>query len=79
MDTDSLYLAIAHKNLFECIQPANKQEPEALRQQDCDNSSKADAIQNFFSRTCTEYKRHNKREPGFFKKRIPMYGSHLSL
>ena len=29
MDTDSLYLALAHENLYDCIRPAKKQEWEA--------------------------------------------------
>ena len=68
MDTDSLYLALAHENLYDCIRPAKKQEWEALRQQDCNDSFQADAIQNFFSRTCcSKHKKHDKREPGLFK------------
>ena len=78
MDTYSLYLAITHKNLFECIQPANKQEPEALRQQDCDNSSKADA-KNFSLERVLSIRGTINRNQVSLKKRIPMYGSHLSL
>ena len=68
MDTDSLYLALAHENLYDCIRPAKKQEWEALRKQDCNDSFQADAIQNFFPRTCcSKHKKHDKREPGLFK------------
>ena len=68
MDTDSLFLTLAHENLYDCIRPAKKQEWEALRQQDCNDSFQADAIQNFFPRTCcSKHKKHNKREPGLFK------------
>ena len=68
MDTDSLYLALAHENLYDCIRPAKKQEWEALRQQDCDDYFQADAIQNFFPRTCcSKHKKHDKRQPGLFK------------
>ena len=68
MDTDSLYLVLAHENLYDCIRPAKKQEWEALRQQDCNDSFQADAIQNFFPRTrCSKHKKHDKREPGLFK------------
>ena len=52
MDTDSLYLAQAHENLYDCIRPAKKQEWEALRQQHCNDSLQADAIRNLFPRTC---------------------------
>ena len=68
MDTDSLYLALAHENLYDCIRPAKKQEWEELRKQDCNDSFQADAIQNFFPRTCcSKHKKHDKREPGLFK------------
>ena len=66
IDTDSLYLALAHENLFDCIRPAKKQEWEVVRQQDC-NDFQADAIQNFFPRTyCSKHKKNDKREPGLF-------------
>ena len=68
VDTDSLYLALAHENLYDCIRPAKKQEWEALRQQDCNDSFQADAIQNLFSRTCcSKHIKHDKGEPGLFK------------
>ena len=47
MDTDSLYLALAHKNLCNCIRPAKKEEWENLRENDCDVSFRADASHNF--------------------------------
>ena len=60
MDTDSLYLALAHENLYECFRPAKKQEWEALRKQDCNDSFQADAFQNFFLRTCcSKHKKHD--------------------
>ena len=35
---------------------------------DCDDSFKADAVQNFFPTTCCDkHKKHNKSEPGLFK------------
>ena len=71
MDTDSLYLALAHENLYDCVRPARKQQWEALRQQDCNESFQADAIQTFFPRTCcSKQKKHDKREPGLFKKEL---------
>ena len=48
METDSVYLALAHENLYGCIRPAKKQEWEALRQRDCNDSFQADAIKDFF-------------------------------
>ena len=44
MDTDSLYLALAHENLYECIRPAKKEEWETLREKDCDGSFRADVV-----------------------------------
>ena len=52
MDTDSLFLALAHDNWYDCIRPSKKAEGEALREHDCDDFFKADAVQNFFPRTC---------------------------
>ena len=51
MDTDFLYLALAHDNWYDYIRPSKKAEGEALREHDCDDSFKADAVQNFFPRT----------------------------
>ena len=52
MDIDSLYLALAHENLYDCIRPAKKEEWETLREKDCDDCFRADASHNFFPRTC---------------------------
>ena len=60
MDTDSIYLALAHENLYNCFRPARKPDWEALRQQDCNDSFQADAIQNFLPRTCCS--KHKKRD-----------------
>ena len=68
MDTDSLYLALAHDNLYDWIRPSKKAEWEPQREHDCDDSLKADAVQNSFPRTCFDkLKKHDKREPGLFK------------
>ena len=48
MDTDSLYLALAHKNLYDCIRLAKKEGWETLREMNCDDSFRADASNNFF-------------------------------
>ena len=42
MDTDSLFLALAHENLYDCIRPSKKQEWKSLREQDCNDSFQAD-------------------------------------
>ena len=49
MDTDSLYLALAHDNLNDCIRQSKKTEWKALREHNCDDSFKAVAVQNFSS------------------------------
>ena len=68
MDTDSLYLALAEENLYDCIQPDKRAAWEKMRESDCRDSFKADAKSNFFPRTCCSiHKKHDKREPGFFK------------
>ena len=57
-----------------------KQEGEALREDDCDDSFKADAVQNFFPRTCCDkHKKHDKREPGLSKEEFNVLKSFVSV
>ena len=68
MDTDSLYLALAGKELEDCIRPEMRAEWQRLRSNECVDSFTADAVANFFPRTCcVKHKQHDKREPGLFK------------
>ena len=68
MDTDSLYLALAEKELEDCIRPEMRAEWQKLRSNDCVDKFTADAVSNFFPRTCcVKHKQHDKREPGLFK------------
>ena len=71
IDTDSLYLALSEKNLEDIILPEKRNEWEAirsLRSQDCTDSFTANAMGNFFPRTCCSvHKKHDKRELGLFK------------
>ena len=68
MDTDSLYLALAEKELEDCIRPEMRAEWQRLRSNDSVESFTADAVANFFPRTCcVKHKQHDKREPGLFK------------
>ena len=68
MDTDSLYLALVEKELEYCIRPEMRAEWQRLRSKDCVDSFTADAVANFFPRTCiVKHKQHDKREPGLFK------------
>ena len=52
MDTDSLYLAVAEKELEDCIRPEMRAEWQRLRSNNCVDSLTADASANFFPRTC---------------------------
>ena len=68
MDTDSLYRALAEKELEDCIRPEKRAEWQRLRSNDCVDNFSADAVANFFPRTCcVKHKQHDKREPGLFK------------
>ena len=68
MDTDSLYLALAEQELEDCIRPEMRAEWQRLRSNDSVDIIYADAVANFFPRTCcVKHKQHDKREPGFFK------------
>ena len=71
MDTDSLYLALAEENLYDCIKPDKRAAWEKMRENDCIDSFKADAKSNFFPRTCcSTHKKHDKRESGLFKEDV---------
>ena len=68
MDTDSLYLALAEKELADCIRPEMRAEWQRFRSNDSADSLTADAVARFFPRTCcVKHKQHDKREPGLFK------------
>ena len=69
MDTDSLCLALAEKELEDYIRPKVRAEWQRLRWNDCVDSFTADAVANSFPRTCwVKHKHHDKREPGLFKR-----------
>ena len=68
MDTDSLYLALSEKELYDCIREESKAEWELKKTEDCKDDFTANATTNFFPRTCcTKHMKHDKREPGLFK------------
>ena len=68
IDTAPLYLALAEKELKDCIRPEMKAEWQRLRSNDYVDSFTADAVANFFPRTCcVKHKQHDKRQPGLFK------------
>ena len=65
---DSLYLALAEKELEDCTRPEKRDEGQRLRSNDCIDSFTADAVANFFPRTnFVKHKQHDKREPGLLK------------
>ena len=64
MDTDSLYLAFAVKQVADCIRPEKKAEFEHLRTKDCTDSFTADPVATFLPRrSCDKQKKHDKRDP----------------
>ena len=68
MDTDSLYLALAEKELEDCIRHEMRSEWHKLRSNECVEIFTADALANFFPRTCCiKHKQHDTREPCLFK------------
>ena len=68
MDTDSLYLALSEKDLYDSIREESKTEWSLLGTEDCNDDFTANATTNFFPRTCcTKQIKHHKREPGLFK------------
>ena len=52
MDTDSLYLALSAKELYDCIREESKAEWYLLRTENCKDDFTANAPNNFFPRTC---------------------------
>ena len=48
MDTDSLYLALSEKELYDCIREEPKTEWEVMRTKDCRDDFTANATTNFF-------------------------------
>ena len=68
LDTESLYLALAEKELEDCTTPEMRAEWQSLQSNDCVDSFTADAVANFFPRTCcVKQKQHDNREPSLFK------------
>ena len=79
MDTDSLYLALAEKELEDCIRPEMRAEWQRLRSNDCIDSFTADAVANLFPRMCcVKHKQHDKRAWPLHR-RVQMYGDVMSM
>ena len=78
MDTDSLYLALSEKELYDCFGKESKVEWELMRTEYCKDDFTANATTNFFPRTCcTKHMKHDKREPGLFnfQRGVSLYGN----
>ena len=68
MNTDSLYQAVAHDWLEDCIKPNMREVWNNIRMNDCGKIFAADSSNIFFPRTCcSKHIKHDKREPGLFK------------
>ena len=52
VDTDSLYLALSEKQLYDCFREESKAEWDSLRTEDCKDDFTANATTNFFPRFC---------------------------
>ena len=63
MDTDPLCLALAGKELYDCIRSEKRQEWELLRSKDCNDSFTADACSNFFPAGAVIRQKNDKGEP----------------
>ena len=67
MDTDSLYLSFAEKELEDGIRPEMRAEWQRFRSNYCVDSFNGDAVAKFFRRTCrVKHEQHDKREPALF-------------
>ena len=68
MDTDSLYFALAEKELEDCIRPEMRADWCSLPSNDWVDNFPADAVVSFSPRTCcVKHRQHDKRGPGLFK------------
>ena len=68
MDTESLYIALAHDSLEDCIKTDMREVWNNIRMNDCSNTFAVDSSNNFFPRTCcSKHVKHDKREPGLFR------------
>ena len=69
--TDSLYLALAEKNLYDCIKPDKRAAWGKMRENNCRDSFNTDAKSSLFPRTCCSmHKKYGMREPGLFKEEL---------
>ena len=68
MDTDSLYFALAEKELEDCIRPGMKAEWGRIPSKGCTDSFTACGVADFFPQKCPDkHKKLDKGEPGLIK------------
>ena len=68
MDTDSLYLALSEKELYDCIPEESKVDWDLMRTEDCTDDFTAYTTTNLFPRTSrTKQKKHDKTKHVLFK------------
>ena len=71
MDTDSVYLALAVKEMEDCIRPEMRAQWQRLRSNDGVDNFTADAVAKIFPRTCcVKHKQHKKGKRGLFKEEL---------
>ena len=69
MDTNCMYRALVEKELEDCIRPEIKAEWGYIQSKHCIDSFIAEGVGNFFPRVCCDnHKKHDKQEPGLFKR-----------
>ena len=70
MGTDSMSLALAQKDLYDCIRSDKSQERELLRSKNGSDLFGAHACSNFCCTCCVKQSKYDEREPGLFKVEI---------
>ena len=80
MDTILLYLALAEKEIEDCIRLEMKTATERLRLKDCSASFTCDAAGKFFPRICSDKHKKNKtKESMDSSKGVEKYGDVLFM
>ena len=79
MDTDSLYLALAETNLYDCIKEDKKEVWEFLRSEDCNDNFVADTSGIFSHARAVKSPRNTTRENRSFQVGVPVHRNVVSL
>ena len=80
MDEDSLSLTLSERDLYVCIRHAMKKEWNSLQSGDCADEFSANSTTNFFPFTCcAKHRKHDRRKPWTFHRRIPLQRIDLSV